>query len=489
MAFNPLNGDNATARRNYPVDSGARRFVFSQEVSLHAESSDQVLMIRAASGRKKDICEVTWPVDMGRQAVPGGVGPDRAETVVPCLKTHFSGYKLPWVLLARFKEESWIHCLASSPRPVPAERLTSSAHLQVLVVSFDPSKNQTDARHYKKGSLVAELVAAGRCEAPLEVISFKSSVHPKLLVKKCKTVREAVESFCAAVDATLRDLRALTAVGGLEFQDSHGKPIGAKQLDELEVTCYAAVTSAENPAAVRLKAAIEIGDVTGARQAIADGASLEFLPDLTVSPLSIALNYRCQGDWVGVARLLVEAGAPIDGYDWEDPPIFFWIGALARLSNNKGVIKGLEATLALGADINCPARIWSKGSTPLHSAVNHFLPAITEFLIGQGANLKARDVQGLTPLELAELLAKNDPPVDLASSAERDDPGDDQPDRKLSLLEFIIAQHSGNPDDEVRRRARIVQLLRRAKRPAPGRKRQGRQEEKKTAKKETRSRD
>ncbi len=446
---------------------------------MHAETCDPILMIRAASGRKKDIYEVTRPVEMGRQAVPGGVGPDRAETMVPCLKTHFSGHRFPWVFLARFKEESWIHCLASSPRPVPAERLTSSVHLQVLVVSFDPGKNQTTARLYKKGSLVAELIAPGRGEAPLEVISFKSSVHAKSYLKKCKTVREAVEGFCAAVDATLRDLRAFTADGGLEFQNAQGKAIGAKLLDELEVTCYAPVTSAENPAAVRLKAAIEIGDVAAAGQAISDGASLEFLPDLTVSPLSIALNYRCPGDWVGVARALVEAGAPIDGYDWEDPPIFFWIGALARLSNNKGVIKGLESTLALGADINCPARIWGKGSTPLHSAVQHSLPAIAEFLVGQGASLKARDAQGLTPLELAELLAKNDPAVDLASSAESEDPGDDQPDRKLSLLEFIIAQHSGNADDEVKRRARIVQLLRRAKRPAPGRKRQGRQEEKK----------
>ena len=456
---------------------------------MHAESPEQIWMIRAASGRKKDICEVTWPVDMGRQAVPGGVGPDRAETAVPGLKTYFTGHRLPWVLLARFKGESWIHFLASSPPPVPAERLASSAHLQVLVVSFDPSENQTAARLYKKGSLVAELVAAGRGEAPLEVISFKSSVHPKSFLKKCKTVRQAVESFSAAADARLRDLTAFTARGGLNFQDSQGRDIGVDELEELAVTCYAPVTSAENPAAVRLKAAVETGDVAAARQAITDGASLEFLPDLTVSPMSIALNYRCPGDWVGVARALVEAGAPIDGYDWEDPPIFFWIGALARLSNNKGVIRGLEATLALGADINCPARIWGKGSTPLHSAVNHSLPAIAEFLVGQGASLKARDAQGFTPLKLAELLAKDDPPVDLASSAESDDPGDDHPDRKLSLLEFIIAQHSGNPDDEVRRRARIVQLLRRAKRPALGRKRQGRQEETRAAKKRSRSPD
>ena len=210
---------------------------------MHAESPEQIWMIRAASGRKKDIYEVTWPVDMGRQAVPGGVGPDRAETAVPGLKTYFTGHRLPWVLLARFKGESWIHCLASSPPPVPAEQLTSSAHLQVLVVSFDPSENQTAARFYKKGSLVAELVAAGRGEAPLEVISFKSSVHPKTFLKRCKTVRQAVDGFCAAVDARLRDLVALKAKGGLELRDLQGKAVGAEELDELDVTCYAPVSS------------------------------------------------------------------------------------------------------------------------------------------------------------------------------------------------------------------------------------------------------
>ncbi len=424
---------------------------------MRAESCDPILMFRAASGRKKDICEVTWPVDMGRPAVPGGIGPDRAENVIPWLKTHFTGHGLPWELRARFKGESWIHSLASSPRPVPIDRLASHKDLQVLVVSFDAGENRTEARFYKKGSLAAELVAGGKGEAPLEVISFKSSAHPKTFLKKCKTVREAVEGFCSAVDATLRDLRAFTADGGIEFQDAEGKAIGAKQLDELEVTCYAAVTSAENPAAVRLQAAIETGDVDAARQAIADGASLEFLPDVKVSPLSIAFGQPCPGDWVGVATALVDAGAPIDGYEWEDPPIFSWIGTLTRRPNDARAIKGLEATLALGADVNCPGRIWNQRATPLHFAVTHSAPGVAEFLISRGADPKARDAQGLTPLELAESLAEDDPPVDLDSS------GDDQPDRKLSLLEFIVAQHGENPEDEVKRRARVVQLLRRAK--------------------------
>src|SRR5262249_54745825 len=90
------------------------------------------------------------------------------------------------------------------------------------------------------------------------------------------------------------------------------------------------------------------------------------------------------------------------------------------------------------------------------------LPEVAQFFISRGACLDARDAEGLTPLKLAERLARKDPPVDLADSPQGDGAGDEESDRKLSLLEFIVAQHSQNPEDEVRRRARVVQLLRRA---------------------------
>jgi hypothetical protein len=212
-------------------------------------------MIRHASGRKKPLCDVTRLLDIGRRSMHGAV--DRAKTMVPWLKTHFIWHNLPWLLCARFQGESWVHCFASTAGLVPIERLTNNENLQVLVVWFDASENRTHARLHKKGSLVAELAAAGTGDVPFEVISFKSSVHPKTFLKRCKTVRQAVDGFCAAVDARLRDLVALKAKGGLELQDLHGQAVGADELDELDVTCYAPVSSEENPASVRSKSAID----------------------------------------------------------------------------------------------------------------------------------------------------------------------------------------------------------------------------------------
>jgi hypothetical protein len=203
-------------------------------------------MIRHASGRKKPLCDLTRLLDIGRQSIHGAV--DRAETMVPWLKTHFTWHNLPWLLCARFRGESWVHCFESTAGLVSTERLASNENLQVLVVSFDASENRTHARLHKKGSLVAELAASGKGEAPLEVISFKSSLHPKTFLKRCKTVRQAVDSFCAAVEARLRDLAPFTVKGGLELKDLQGRAIRAEEMDELDVTCYAPVTSAENPA-------------------------------------------------------------------------------------------------------------------------------------------------------------------------------------------------------------------------------------------------
>jgi hypothetical protein len=427
---------------------------------MQAELQPHELMIRRASGRKTDLDNVTRLVDIGRPFV--SAMSDRAATMVPWLKAHFEWHGLPWLLFARFKGESWIHCLASSDGFVPIDRLTDNKDLQVLAVSFDANENRTHARLFKKGSLAANLVATGSGDAPLEATSFASSVHPKTFLKRCKTVREALDAFCTALDARRRGLTAFSTRGSLELRDAQGRELSVDELDELQVTIYAEVTAAENPAAVRLQSAIKIGDLSAARQALADGASVEFLPDARVSPLSIALNYRCPGDWIGVAKALVDAGAPIDGYDWEDPPIFFWIGPLSRLSNQQGIIKGLQAAIVLGADINCPTRTLGRGSTPLHFAVQHSIPDVAQFLIDQGARLETRDANGFTPLELAESLARRDPPFDLTSDAAENETSIVEEDQKLSLQNFIVAQHSGNEDDDVRRRAQILRILRRA---------------------------
>ena len=157
-------------------------------------------------------------------------------------------------------------------------------------------------------------------------------------------------------------------------------------------------------------------------------------------------------------KLLVEAGAPIDGDDWEDSLICSPIKM--RGKNEEGAIKRMQAMLSLGASINSRGRLHAVGFTPLHLAVQHEYPRVAQFVIDQGADLDARDKWGRTPLELAEYLASDDPEEesdgganDEASSTERVSP-------QFTRLELLVSLFSGTPAESARRRIEILRLLR-----------------------------
>jgi hypothetical protein len=419
---------------------------------MRSDSGQPMIMFRHATpARRKSAWDAIQILDVGRTETLG-YGPDKGETMVPWLRTSYHRGQSPWVLCARFKNETWIHCIASSAGLASIERFGSTKDLQVLATWYDADENRTCARYYKQRVLAAVLAVTGKGDNGLEVQEFRSSAHPKTLLKGCKTVRQALDAFFSKLDAEPRDLVAGKVGCGLELRDGSGRAIQAKALDELGIRYYAPVAATESPASVALKEAIESGDVLGVRQAIADGASLEFLPDLFVSPLAIAFDARRPGDWRSVAKLLVEAGAPIDGYDWEDPPIF---NAFAAMGKEASIIKNLEAALSLGADINSPERGLHPGFTLLHLAVQHHYPEVVRFLLDQGATLGVRNADGATPLDLAESLAEDDPPCDDSEEATA---GQENP-RDLTPMELFARRVSGTSADQVRRRAAVVQML------------------------------
>src|SRR6516164_36722 len=150
-----------------------------REVCLHAEYASVVLMIRHAKpGRRKHAHDTLSLLDVGR-VMTFGLGPDRAESVIPWLKTNHRWPRFPWLYYARFKDETWIHCVASNASVVSIDRLANNENLQVLAAWFDPNENRSHARFSKAGVLAAELVATGKGDVPLQVVSFQSSAHPK----------------------------------------------------------------------------------------------------------------------------------------------------------------------------------------------------------------------------------------------------------------------------------------------------------------------
>ncbi len=115
-------------------------------------------------------------------------------------------------------------------------------------MNFDPQENRTFAPFFKGGIIAAKLTLAGKGDDSLDVLGFKSSVKTKAFLKRCQTVRQAVDGFFAEFDAKPRDLVVIGAKGGLRLMASDGRAIRATELDELAVTYYAPLTAAENPA-------------------------------------------------------------------------------------------------------------------------------------------------------------------------------------------------------------------------------------------------
>jgi Ankyrin repeats (many copies) len=435
----------------------------SEGVPLPTDCAPAFLMIRAAApARRNKAWHALECCDIGRTKMESYRG--SAEEMIPWLnqdwfKDWMRSNIRPSLLSVRFKGERWIHCIESRAGLVSVERLASNKDLQVVSAGFEPQENRTVARYYQKGSIAAELVTAGKGGDALEVLSFQSSVTTKAFLKRCQTVRQAIDGFFAAFDAKARELGVLESKGGLRLLNLDGRAVRANELEELAITFYVPLTAADSPATARLCAAIRTGDVAAARQAIADGASLEFVPDSMGSPLSMA-TYECDpGDLRGVAKLLVEAGAPIDGYDREDPPICQAIGPL--IQTEESIIRRLQAILSLGADINAPARHASdQGFPPLHLAIRRTCPQVVRFLLEQGADLEARNENGQTALELAEFAAREDPERKFADGADDEAAAGEEGSHRPTPPETVTSLLSFMPEDTARRRVQIVRLLR-----------------------------
>ncbi len=222
-----------------PSISAEARSEESEGVPLRADEAPALVMIRAAAPARRNRASHALELrDIGRTEL-FSLGPSSAETMIPWLQTASSEQlSFPWLLSARFKGESWIHCIASRASLVSVERLAGNKDLQVLTAKFEPQENRTVALFFKSGSIAAELALAGQGVDSLEVLWFKSSVKTKAFLKRCQTVRQAVNGFFAEFDAKARGL-VIEAKAGLTLMGSDRKAIRADKLDELAVTYYA----------------------------------------------------------------------------------------------------------------------------------------------------------------------------------------------------------------------------------------------------------
>src|SRR5690348_13092238 len=103
-------------------------------------------MIRHATPARRKFAQNAISVLEYDRPMIFGYGPDPAERMVPWLKTNYAWRGIPRLFYARFKDEGWVHCLASQSNLVSADRIARDKNLQVLAAWFDPQENRSYAR-------------------------------------------------------------------------------------------------------------------------------------------------------------------------------------------------------------------------------------------------------------------------------------------------------------------------------------------------------
>jgi ankyrin repeat protein len=141
----------------------------------------------------------------------------------------------------------------------------------------------------------------------------------------------------------------------------------------------------------RLAKAIVCGDLGAAERFVKQGADLYVAAELpgwsTLSPLHRAV----QCGELEICRLILEAGADVNGEDGYKQTALF-------LATNYGSLEMLTLLLDSGAHVNVSDNF---GNTPLHGAAREVFPGCCATLLERGANLFALTHDGRTPLHSA----------------------------------------------------------------------------------------
>lgn len=131
------------------------------------------------------------------------------------------------------------------------------------------------------------------------------------------------------------------------------------------------------------------------------GAKVDALDNVGRTPLMTFVS-GAVGD-VGVLRILLAAGA--------DPNLIDGAAHLYALhyAAMQGRVDETALLVAAGADVNAKDSLY--GKSPLHYAMDcdsmRGTQAVVQFLIDHGADVNARDLNGMTPLDYARRYAPN----------------------------------------------------------------------------------
>jgi hypothetical protein len=352
-----------------------------------------------------------------------------------------------WALLVKLRGTNWVH-LADPSQLNPftrdyqlAERLAEGSGLRVLQTGYQDTASATYVivRAGKDRELLFESTGAGFGGDPLEdfdledeleqdelgdiedefeedyedyenefhITKLESSKYPADWWKQYPSEAEVQQALLRDLEAYVPFIQAYPGAGTISIAACHEDAVSPANIERIDLVIFGAAASATpNPASRQLAEAIAAGDLAGVEAALAAGANLQALPDISDSALLYAISRLSPKSPDGakiVAALLTAGASPSEASAKSSSPL---IEAVSKCESC--LDQALEVVTLLidaGADMNhARPMTFFGGGTALHEAVQHRSLSAVMLLHQRGADLSVTDGVGSTPLARAETL-------------------------------------------------------------------------------------
>lgn len=295
-----------------------------------------------------------------------------------------------WMIAARLAKQSWLALFSNAATGEEMfDANAASRRLEVAWFGGNLDEGRWFIRLKRGGKSILEFAQSATDDAQA---TFKSAELAADWIDQFPSPDDAFRQLCEHYDLSVPN-RTITATAQ-KFQviGQRGKPVKSG-LNAYVCISGPKIAAGESPASADLDEAIEECDLDKIRQAVEAGASLEQLPDSTVSPLLAALFNCDKPNGRECAELLIELGCPVDGQPGDNPPI---VDAVRRFVGEDLSLKILDVLVARGADVDAIGR---DGATALFEPVVYGRNETVRALIQHGADPNIESGRGVTPIE------------------------------------------------------------------------------------------
>jgi len=302
-------------------------------------------------------------------------------------------YGLPtgrWMIAARFAKQNWLALFSNAATGEEMfDANAASRRLEVAWFGCDPDDGGWFVRLKRGGKSILDFAQSAMGDSQ---VTFKSADLAADWIDQFSSPADAFRQLCEHYELSVPNRTITTAGQKFQVIGQRGKPVKTGLRGYVHIS-GPKIAAGESPASADLDKAIEECDLDKIRQAVEAGASLEQLPDSSVSPLLAALFNCDKPNGRECAELLIELGCPVDGQPGDNPPI---VDAVRRFIDVDLSLKILDVLIAHDADVNAIGR---DGATALFEPVVYGRNETVRVLIENGADPNIKTSRGVTPIE------------------------------------------------------------------------------------------